>query len=267
MADTPENPDMPDNDDGELLEALLDDRLGPPERAAAMRIVEADPNMAEQVLLQQRIDDSLRRSFQPPADGAAAVLRKLSRAADEPAVEPRKPASADRRLLAALLATAASIALAISLGILGGDEPREVAFKPRPLHEVYTQCVAEGFEPYWVCDDERLFAATFERRQGVPLALAELPEDRRMLGLAYLAGLSRDSTSLLGMVEGQRVLVLIDRADRAWEPDTDAQAGLNVFRWLAGGLVFYEVTPLDEPSFRDAFRFVDPQATEPEPKR
>ena len=77
-----------------------------------------------------------------------------------------------------------------------------------------------------------------------------------MAGLSYLAGLSRESTSMLAHVDGRPVIVFVDRVERDWRPPVghDARTGLNVFRTERAGLALYEVTPLAEPHFLDSFQ-------------
>ena len=133
---------------------------------------------------------------------------------------------------------------------------REIAFVQQPLTEIYETCVAGGFQPYWICEDDAVFAETFRRRQGVSLELRDLPPGSSMAGLSYLAGLSRESTSMLAHVDGHPVIVFVDRVERDWRPPVgkDARTGLHVFRTERDGLVLYEVTPLAEPHFLDSFQ-------------
>lgn len=252
--------DLPRETEARVL-AFLDDELSPAEREEVQKMIDSDPSIADYVRLQRQIDDSVRRLFQPPAIDPVFLKRIASTdhtaSADEVAVAATRPAR--KRLYAAMLATAASITLAV-LGIRSvftGDEAT-IAFRERPLVEVYRQCVEEGFEPYWVCDDPTLFAATFERRQGVRLALSELADDQKMIGLAYLAGISRESTSLLATVGGEQTIVFIDRIDRDWRPGTGEfqEAGLCVSRWERFGLVFYQVAPPETPLLTEAFDIV-----------
>ena len=75
-----------------------------------------------------------------------------------------------------------------------------------------------------------------------------------MLGLSYPGGLSRDTTAVLCRVDDAEVVVFIDRLDRD-DPRVaeNDDPRLNVFRQERFGLVFYEVTPLDEPRMIDHF--------------
>ena len=67
-----------------------------------------------------------------------------------------------------------------------------------------------------------------------------------MLGLSYAGGLSRDTTAMLCRVDGQPVMVFVDRLANdlplAWAND---KSGVHVHRVVRDGLVFYEVTPYE----------------------
>lgn len=238
----------------ERLRAYLDGALPPKAVAEFQRMIENDPRITERLREEEQIDASLKRVFQPPVVDAD-FLRSL--ASSEPVTPTQAPPERGRRLLIAALATAASLAIAV-VGVQSFlQEPRtEVAFRQRPLVDIYQECVDDEFEPYWVCDNPSLFAASFERRQGVRLMLADLPEDQQMLGISYLAGVSRDSTDMLATVGGKKVIVFIDRLARDWRPATGefAEAGLEVSRWERFGLVFYQVAPPGTPLLEDAFQ-------------
>jgi hypothetical protein len=76
-----------------------------------------------------------------------------------------------------------------------------------------------------------------------------------MLGLSYPGGLSRDTTAMLSEVEGEPVMVFVDRASADFAGAAmDADPALNVFRDERDGLVFYEVTPLDSPQMTALLR-------------
>lgn len=147
-----------------------------------------------------------------------------------------------------LAAAIAWIAVGVQFYLTERAEPIRVAYQPRPLTNVFKECVDGGFEPYWVCDNDRLFASTFETRQGVPLKLIGLPDHSRMVGLSYLAGVSPTSTSLLAMAGDEPVIVFVDRVDRDREIPTGffEDEGIQVFRFVRDGLVFYEVSRQDE---------------------
>ena len=83
-----------------------------------------------------------------------------------------------------------------------------------------------------------------------------MPDGREMVGLSYLAGISRRSTSMLTRVDGKPVIVLVDRLDRDWKPETGffEDVNLHVLRMEKYGLVFYEVTPFEQMKVAQYFR-------------
>jgi hypothetical protein len=141
---------------------------------------------------------------------------------------------------------AALIWLFVGLQFFSTPPIEEVAFEQIPLSDVFLRTVDEGFKPYWFCDDPVTFANTFQVRQGVPLKLEVLPSNSEMLGLAYLAGVSNKSTSLLALVDDQPVLVMVDRIENDWRPETGyiADKGVYVTRKEKFGLVFYELSKI-----------------------
>lgn len=254
-----------DDNLNELLDAYLDQQLTEEERIQFEKSARDQPKVAEQIELQEEIDASLKRMCAPPAVPRLKLPSLAELQADE--VSPVDSAdrsttnrrndkgfesaagnrSVSRRWVLAALATAAAVAWLYVGGELFVPSGREqIAFHQRPLTEVYQECVDQGFSPYWVCDDEITFAKTFEKRQGVKLRLAEMPPSQQMVGLSYLAGLSRKSTSMLALVNDQPVIVFIDRIENDWGPATGdfAELGLTVTRTEKNGLVLYEVSPV-----------------------
>jgi hypothetical protein len=227
------------------MEFYFDNLL--PEDQAQEFLAEAgnDPVFESARALQLQIDDSLRRTF--------------SRAENMPLDLSAVPATRCSRGHGLRIAIAASLlfvlaAVAWQWRPFASDEP---FYQSKALAAIYRQTVEAGFVPYYECDDMQRFADTFEHRQGVRVALAEMPPDRGMLGLSYLGGLSRHSTSMLGQVHGTPVLVFIDVTanDRPGSSIIAAQDGLNVFRRQANGLVLYEVSPLEQPQLLTYFIF------------
>jgi len=243
------------------LEAYLDGQLAEKERMQFEESAKDHPELSEQIELQERIDESLQRMFAPP-ESPRLNLPSLSslQENEKPQValptkqthrnDVPKVATGRRNLRGwkvAALATAAALTwLYVGAAFFNPPSGRqEIAFQERPLTEIYRECVDQGFRPYWVCDDEVTFANTFEKRQGVKLKLAEMPSTQRMVGLSYLVGLSRNSTSMLAMVDEHPVIVFIDRIENDWGPPTGEfpEKGLSVRRTVKKGLVMYEVSP------------------------
>lgn len=269
----------PDRNFDDLFQAYLEGRLDVRAEQEVEAMLQADPELAERLdpqarQLQDRIDDSLQRLFAPPATPELDFL-SLTPAAERAAADKvflnqpgddASPSRLARRRLTLALAIAAAIAwLAVGTQLLW-PTGRAIAFRERPLTELYQQCVAEGFKPYWVCEDDALFAATFEKRQGVALQLAAMPAGRKMVGLSYLAGLSRKSTSLLALVDQHPVIVFVDRLENDWQPAIGRfeEAGLTVTRVEKRGFVLYEVSPLGYTTVVD---FLLPAAEQNVPPR
>jgi len=238
----------------ELFETFLDGSLdNDAQREKVASEIESNPELGEQVELQDRIDDWTRRLYAPPAD--LDIVPPELKDAEVPSPLNEESAKRSRRRKILWLALAASAAWIMVALNLSGSNKDVAAFQPKPLTQVFQDCVNEGFEPYWVCDDDFVFATTFNRRQGVPLKLEELPEGREMVGLSYLAGISRRSTSMLANVDGRSVIVFVDRLDRDWHPETGffEEEELYVLRREGLGLVFYEVTPFEQIKVADSF--------------
>lgn len=265
----------PDSQFDEMLEKYLDNQLSDSQKRRFEVEASDRISLPESIDLQARIDDSIKRIAAPPAtpklvlpslaslkeDGqngvgdvsglspANATLGRANQFGESKFGESKIGGAATRSrrriLITTLLSSAAALIwLFVGLQIFptGGRES-QLAFRPVPLTEVYLKSIDEGFQPYWVCEDPITFANTFENRQGVPLKLDELPANSKMLGLAYLGGLSRTSTSLLAEVDGKPVLVIVDRIENDWGPATGLDdSGIRVTRKEKFGLVFYEVS-------------------------
>jgi hypothetical protein len=118
--------------------------------------------------------------------------------------------------------------------------------------EVYARVLEGGFKPPVVCPNEpALFAELVKNRLGVEL----FPDFARGVGVALTGwGYSNHwgtplgpGTLVLLAERGEaRIIVIMDRlkSDRTVKPP---KAGARMFRKVAGDLVLYEVTPLDEP--------------------
>ncbi|MEX2171236.1 MAG: hypothetical protein WD851_18085 [Pirellulales bacterium] len=223
------------------LEAYLDGLLTGAERLAFEESLRNDPVRREQVELQTRIDASIARRH-PTTGPAPEHLAELSAQFDAAGMAGR------RRMPAWILGVAAAAAIGAVLLAWRpfGTGHSAPFFQPQPVAQLYAEAVESGFAPYYECDEADRFAAVFARRQGQPLRLLPLPESVEMLGISYPGGLSRDSTAMLCRVEGQPVMVLVDRAqaDQSLAQQNN-DPSLHVFREQRDGLVFYEITPFD----------------------
>ena len=216
-------------------------------------MTDKDQEPLENDELDQRITDSLLRQFSvdPVPKSHLDLVRR--RTNDGGGTAELRTEQQVTRWRAALIATAATLLIAASGYLLlqsfsggGRDGP---AFAQSSLPELYRVEVAQGFTPYYDCSDTARFRATFLHRQSVPLRLEELPVAQSMLGLSYPGGISRDTTAILFLFEEQPVVVYVDRAEISFDHSKGGQEGLTVFKQVKGQLVFYEVTPFNEPHF------------------
>lgn len=184
-----------------------------------------EPAMGE---IDLRIEDSLRRMFEPPRGGALIP----------PAPMPihRRPVS--WRAVAAL----ASVMALAGLGWL--------ALRPGELDGMYKRQIAAGFVPEEVCTDAPRFAKWMNDRFGAPVAP---PDDAA--GVAYVGWSSARMTSLytgvlLARKNDTEIIVLIDftQSVRENDPRLAPGRGLKQFRRQIGQLTLIEISPLDQPS-------------------
>lgn len=236
------NPELPSDDS--LLDAYLDDALEPAAREAFEKRLGNDPELAQQVELQRRINASLAAQFpvlEPDAEHVAEATAPLEKPESTILKFPRRRWG--------WLAAAAVAGVLLAWG-MSGPRRTDPYFEPTPLADVYNTTVKQGFEPYYECEDDERFARVFDKRQGIALALLPMPEGSRMLGLSYPGGLSRDTTAMLCRVDGEPVMVFVDQpgADTPLAAEKSAATqSLHIFRDQRDGLVFYEVTPFDTP--------------------
>lgn len=255
-----------------ILEAYLDGRLEPSASVAFERELRNRPDLQEAVRIEQRMRESLRQSFVPPSIGQNEIV-ELIRSIESPAarsaetsVHPRqawlsvKWLGAPRQWLQVFaLGSLAAVVWTVVLWQASGHRTNLPSFTPEPLVAVHLRSVADGFRPYYICDDPPRFTMTFASRQGVPLRLKELPGGTKMLGISYLGGLSRSTTVMLGTSAGKEISVFVDRRqDDISQPQFAAESGLHVYRKELDALVLYEVSPLEHPVFLDAFEVTDP---------
>lgn len=253
--------------------------MSPAERASFEAGLDADPQWCDADGIPEVIRESIQRGFTvPPLD--ASILSQVfaltqaettglndvtdPRQPNKPAIGRGWPMHGSRALRVYAVAAAACLIWSVVIWQWRGTLPVVPFFAPQSLVALHVRTVSEGFTPYYICDNPIRFAQTFAARQGVPLKLADLPEGARMLGLSYLGGLSRDTTAMLGEASAQPVMVFVDRLRTDRRQGTPRPSrGLRVFRRQLESLVLYEVTPLDHPTFLDAFQVTDAVPCEP----
>lgn len=255
----------------QLIERYLDGTLSAHERREFEQRVQSDSALMEIVERQQAIDASLKRLFQPPkAAGEAALSRSV--AAGRPVYSLN--GQADRsdnvscddyhqtRLRFFSRANRLRFAAALLL-FLGGASflllrsgPGKVAPPPVVLVSVnraYSDALAGGFAPEWVCETDQQFAMMLYHRLFQAMLLDETPPNVQILGWRYVYSLSPETMMLLTRVEDKPVAILIDQACHAGQAKFDSGEGVSLFRRQVGELVLLEVTPLDHPAVLEHF--------------
>jgi hypothetical protein len=240
------------------IDAYLDGILAVEERDEFARELSTNELLRSAVELQSHVDESLSRLFSSPG-APRELIAKLRQSVD---VAPATSLVRRRWLKVASLAAAATIVWAMLTWYffgLGTGMPR---YNPNlPLNAIYEKCVADGFRPKWVCDDQKEFASTFGARQGQGLLLADLPAGMKMEGLTYCGGLSRYTTTMLARVDGLPVMVFVDRASADTHPTLPpSETKLHLFRKETGPLVIYELTPFDQPKVSDYLHLTETAA-------
>ncbi|MCG8648788.1 MAG: hypothetical protein MI861_03085 [Pirellulales bacterium] len=237
----------PGDDD---LDAYLDNRMSDQQRLAFEKRMQQDEELRGLVQRDMDIHDLLKQRFCPPTKSAEDLLPWL--AASQPSHVDTQTRSRSWLVVACALAAC----IAVVLTIWNHNRPQlQPFFEPRPLVALYQETIDSGFEPYYFCEDDERFAHTLEQRQGTPLVLRDLPPDRRMIGLSYLGGLSRETTAILCYVADQPVVVFVGRSgnDQA-KVTTPAGSNLYVHRAEIDQLVVYEVSPFSESKISDFLR-------------
>ena len=240
----------------EELEKYLDGLCSGPEVEEFQARLANDPRAQQLIEIQREFDSKLRESFRPP-DRTVEHIESWLLQPPTKTISPKAASAKSRRLLlTAVAVVAATIVWLFVANQWNGTRQLKPFFQQRPLVAIYKETVDRGFRPYYFCEDAERFALTFQQRQAVPLLLADTPPDRRMVGLSYLGGLSRDTTAMLSYVEQQPVIVFVDR-DKFDNPDlakNEGDSNLYVHRGELGHLVLYEVSPFKQPKMAEFIR-------------
>ena len=241
----------------ELLERYLDGLLTDDELIEFEQRLESDGALQRGVEQHREFEERLNQAFAPArltAEALESLLNKSIQSDDSNKQSGTpKPASSmksrRRLVVGAICAIAAAIAWFFVSMQSGATRKVSPFFEQRPLALIYQETIDNGFRPYYYCEDQARFARTFRKRQATPLELSETPADRRMVGLSFAGGLSRDTTAMLAYVEEQPVVVFIDRNEfdneQLMSQRKKKHANLFVHRKELADLVIYEVSPFD----------------------
>lgn len=265
---TPEQRDKLDR----WIEAHLDGRLDAEQQAQFDQLCRNFEAVRKELALQQAVDQSLKRSFNPPEKNPQQVA--VVPAAEAGAVaEAAAPAVKAKRFSRAFIGIAAAVVLLIGGG--GGwlywrtlNPVLETRFPPpRPrltLAQLYQKAKDKDFQPEWVCKDDKQFITTFYWKLNHALAMTSLPADVKSWGLTYalVAGSKSHQVVLAtGKIDGRGIMVLVDNVEKDQGQSLDPAHGLHLHKRKLEHLVLYEVSPLAKPLFLHLFEERDmPQA-------
>lgn len=243
------------NDINEKIEKLIDQRSL--DRESLDPMVHDDQQVNFELQLQEKINASLARNFPSKPTEESVHREKIETLISNSKLKERP------KVVARIWALAASVLLLIGIAFwwYSNQGPSGPGFTPISLATLYEDTVEGGFKPYYVCDDPVRFAAEFEKRQGVPLRLGQLPEHKQMVGISYIGGVSRKTTSMLGSVNGKPVLVFVDNLsddDEQMRSQVGKHDGYHVSRATKDGLVFYEISEYEDAQLIEYFERVEP---------
>lgn len=219
------------------LEQYLDGQLEGEAAVRAAARMREDAYARMQAVLQARIDESLRRLFEPGAGrtpsgevAKAGVRRSAPRALRWP--------------LRTVGALAASVALA------AGGAWLALSFRPPDadrLTLLYQVQMRAGFVPRDACTDAEAFTQWVRRQLGQRVYIRPAP-GVELVGWTYGHAITPYSRVLLARVDQTPVVVVADLARREHRPLPDPQdPALRVTRRRLGMLVLYEISTLPQP--------------------
>jgi hypothetical protein len=251
-----------------MIERYLDGEMPAEERAAFEKRAQREPALASDVKIQRELDASLRRLLaMPDASPARELIASVVNATTP--VARRETASAElvRAGVAGRIRPATSswtrwVAAAAIVAIVAGTawfawdllRPPDITIVIHPPispADYYHAKVNSGFKPAWKCENDQQFAGSFIGQLGTPVLLKALPAGVAAGGLDYCTTFTPSTVGLLGSVNDQKVVVLIDKLAKDKPVSVPAESGLHLFRREFDGLVAYEVTPLNEPRILD----------------
>jgi hypothetical protein len=268
----------------ELLERFIDGTLNGEELAFVEDRIEKDPAIRDQLELQSRIDDSLRRMCtiekipMPaiPADIPSVIHNDvpMEPPAPIPFRDPHATVSEPKQGLQrssawtgtpwkrwGILAMAAALLLTFAGLYRGYWDAKVPDFRLMEPVAMYDRLVRTGFTPAVICKTEPEFARLVREKLGSALVATATP-GIEVLGWGYQddydgSPISPRTMMLLTRVEGTNVLVLMDETSRDRDLEVPEGSAMRIFRREIGPLVTYEVTPLDQPRVLQTLRQIE----------
>lgn len=260
------------------LMLYLDGMLDGDELASFERELEADPTLRAQVEQDRQIMARLGTLLGPSDAGLAAlsvpddVPDQVSPTRDVVTLSPSgqrraseaqtsgntQPLSITRFRMSTrvIMGIAAALLVSTLAAVWWWNTTTRVVLPPiaylQPA-DIWQRELDDRFIPDWVCEDDEQMLAFTEGRFAEGLLFARV-ENIEFMGWSYATNLlSGNSASMLATVDGERVLVLVDKIDRdrPLDPPSDRFPELKMFRQEVGSFVLYELTPRDEPAILD----------------
>jgi len=204
-----------------MIDLYLDGQLADEQREEFERRLEQDEGLRAQVEMQRRIDGVLRERYTPASVDFGGRGRPHMR----------------------VWAIAAVLVLAVSAGVYAAFFMPQRAPFDQPS-DVYRRLIASGFEPMQVCTDDGAFRSWMERKFDESIVIPDDLAGVELLGWHYKRVLTPRTGVLLAKVDGEEVIVLVERRSAARR--LGDQDGLHVYRRDLGGVAMYEVSPLHE---------------------
>lgn len=218
------SPHESSNPDPLELDRYLDGQLSNAERAEFAARARLDPAIRREIELQRRVDFSLK-GLSGPIPPVVPIDRVLPSG-------PRFHFRWNGWIAAAIL-------LVVGVGVAYSLWPVSVPEK------IFAREVREGMTPTWVCEDNEHLAEYTKERFGKAVALADLPQDVKILGWKYPR--PDDASPTAGILLAKRgetpIVILVDRSDRMITVDSGVFGKLHVMRHDHAGMSFVEISP------------------------
>ena len=266
--------DAGDPGGGSTLDAYLDGQLSGAERSAFEARLARDPALAGAREAQRRVDAGLRGLFVIPPFIPLPMSGHPTGTNGHPSnghpVTPATPAATTGTagygwagIKSAILSTKGLLAglalLAVLLGVGGWlaylqfTAPHQLTFA-----EIYQQQVR--VTPNGSVDGSQVETVA-SQTIGYGIRLKSHPANVKLVSMSAAHVLSPHTFVLQARREGQDVVLLADRACEDAPAAAAAGCGMHQFRREIGGVVFYELTPLDEPMLLSVLEVVPAAAS------
>ena len=238
-----------------LIDAILAGDASPADRAEFDRLMRDDADFRAEFELARRIDASLARWSDPPADSAPVA-----------AIAPARSRRALLAIAATLALVGAAAVIAWQAGLLtssggGGSNGGVVSPYARlNAEQIYRDAQAAKFIPEWRCETDAQFVKAVQGKTGRAALLPLTTPGIEIVGWKYSdatkPAVSSSSMWLFVRTSAGPAVVIVDRLDkdqRAGGLATGGSPDFHAFRREINDLVLYEITPEPAPSVIDQF--------------